>query len=254
LTDTLTGAHAFGFTGGTTREVLDWGFLDIDVPLSDGRDNDELSRGHIIPSKVFRQGMRFQSVFFSNEDDLPVVFDTGATISVSPRERDFISWETRGFTNTKLNGITASTEVLGVEIVRWMICNYRGRKRFIETRAYYVPNTRIRLLSPQWYLHEQQAGTFLITPNDSIFNFSGKDKAKLTFRMWDDSGTKPDLPIDYLVLPLKAEECERDTAYLGLNVLDPGNENLTVCQRELMLWHFKLGHFHLEWVQKLFRV
>jgi hypothetical protein len=50
------------------------------------------------------------------------------------------------------------------------------------------------------------------------------------------------------------EERELDSAYLGLNILDPDNNNLTLSQKELLQWHFRLGHFHMEWIQKLFRV
>jgi hypothetical protein len=93
------------------------------------------------------------SVFFSDDDALPVVFDMGATISVSPREQDFISWERKGCLDTKLNGISASTEVFGVGIVHWTVRNDGGRWQVIETRAFYMPAARVRLLSPQHYLH-----------------------------------------------------------------------------------------------------
>lgn len=251
----LTGMIPFSFPGGSTRRVLDWGFLDTDVPLIE-KDTQDLSSSsdRVIPSRVFKDGLRFQSVFFTNEDDLPVVFDTGATISVTPRESDFISWEQKGDLSTRLNGITASTEVCGIGTVRWTLRDDRGRRRIIETKAYYVPDARVRLLSPQRYLHEQQGGTFLITSNKSIFTFPGHDKPKLTFHMWDGSSNRPDLPIAYVASPQTAEERAHDDAYQALNVLDPVNANLNLAQKELMLWHFRLGHFHLEWVQKLFRV
>lgn len=59
-------------------------------------------------------------------------------------------------------------------------------------------------------------------------------KAKLTFKIWDDSGTQPDLPIAYIISPMTKEEHEQDTAYLGLNILDPGNLNLTLSQKVLL--------------------
>ena len=58
-----------------------------------------------------------------------------------------------------------------------------------------------------------------------------------------------------MVSPLTTGETAADNAYLTLSVLDPANSNLTNTQKELMLlWHFKLGNFHLEWVQQLFHV
>jgi hypothetical protein len=63
------------------------------------------------------------------------------------------------------------------------------------------------------------------------------------------------LPIAYTILPTQGVVSTLDHAYLGLNVVDSDNVNLTLAQKELvMLWHFKLGHFHLEWIQKLFRI
>jgi hypothetical protein len=66
---------------------------------------------------MFTNGMQFQSIFYMHNDLLPTVFDTGATISISPNPDDFILWEYCGHMSTKLNGITASTDVFGVGIV-----------------------------------------------------------------------------------------------------------------------------------------
>ena len=45
----------------------------------------------------------------------------------------------------------------------------------------------------------------------------------------------------------KSEEC-------GLNVLADNNINLSDAQKELLRWHFKLGHFNLNWIQRLTRI
>jgi hypothetical protein len=122
----------------------------VDGPLTETNDNNvDLDKRIVLPSHVFKDGMRFQSVFFMDDDPLPVIFDTGATISVSPRESDFISWEEQGDVRTKLNGLSGCTDVLGIGIVSWTIRDDRGRRHTIRTRAYYVPSTRVRLLSPQ---------------------------------------------------------------------------------------------------------
>jgi hypothetical protein len=112
------GHTPFDFVGCSARVVLEWGFLDVDGPLTDlTPDALALDSASVIPSRLYSDGLRFQSVFFTDDADYPVVFDTGATISVSPKEQDFISWEQKGDLLTKLNGITASTNVMGVGIV-----------------------------------------------------------------------------------------------------------------------------------------
>jgi hypothetical protein len=44
----------------------------------------------------------------------PIVFDTGASVSVSPKEDVFVSWESKGDQNHHMNGLSASMKVLGV--------------------------------------------------------------------------------------------------------------------------------------------
>jgi hypothetical protein len=71
-------------------------------------------------------------VSYTHNDLLPIVFDTGATIFVSPNPNDFILWAYRGHMPNKLNGITASTDVFGVGIVRWTLWDDRGRRHLID--------------------------------------------------------------------------------------------------------------------------
>jgi hypothetical protein len=35
----------------------------------------------------------FQTVYFGSQDESPIVFDTGATIGLSPYASDFVSWD-----------------------------------------------------------------------------------------------------------------------------------------------------------------
>jgi hypothetical protein len=72
--------------------------------------------------------------------------------------------------------------------------------------------------------------------------------------MSDNCACQADLPIAYMVSPPTSWETATDSAYLNLTILYPANVNLNNDQKELMLWNFNLGHFHLEWVQKLFHV
>jgi hypothetical protein len=186
--------------------------------------------------------------------ETPIVFDTGASVSVSPREDDFVSWESKGDQNHYMNGLSASTKVLGVGKVRWTIYDDKGFRRDIVTRAYYVPAARVRLLSPQRLFAEQKSGKFVLTHGGCVFTFPGNEKHRLTFKQVDDHLGKADLPIAYTAPKPTTLEKESDDMFARLNVLDPGNANVTSSQKELLLWHFKLGHFHLAWIQNLFRV
>ena len=36
-------------------------------------------------------------------------------------------------------------------------------------------------------------------------------------------------------------------------VLHTHNNNISLAQKELLLWHYKLGHVHMRWIQQLLR-
>jgi hypothetical protein len=36
-----------------------------------------------------------------------------------------------------------------------------------------------------------------------------------------------------------------------MSVVDETNQNLSPCQKELFLWHWKLGHANFNWIQRL---
>ena len=42
-------------------------------------------------------------------------------------------------------------------------------------------------------------------------------------------------------------------AYNSNLTLYPGNHTLSATQKELLLWHFKLGHVNMRWIQQLLR-
>ena len=53
---------------------------------------------------------------------------------------------------------------------------------------------------------------------------------------------------------MSLKECGRSTESVHLNELDVENINLTEPQKELLLWHYRLGHFNMSWVQSLMRI
>jgi hypothetical protein len=219
-----------------------WGFLNIGEPLREP----ERSVSDTVRDTDF---ISLQSVYMSDADQIPIVFDTGATISVTPNRDDFISWETPTG-ELKLTGITQSAQVLGVGRVRWTIRDDNGRLRELETRAYYVPQARARLFSPQAYLKQRENqganGCFRVDEHGCSFVFPNTDGlARLTFVM--EART---LPIAYVMTP-DGIETEPTGAF---NVVLDNNFNLTYAQKELLQWHFRLGHFNLRWIQDLTRV
>jgi len=65
----------------------------------------------------------FQALYMGSQagNDLPIVFDTGATISVSPYVKDFEDLATKDISGLSLCGITAKTSVQGASTVNWRV-------------------------------------------------------------------------------------------------------------------------------------
>jgi len=217
---------------------MDWSFLNVDELLTDIEDTS-------ISFDSMLKGSLFQSVYLSGTGDLPVVFDTGATISISPIKTDFEHWDSLD-PNTHIRGIDSTTKVEGVGTVKWTVLDDKGRRQTIRTKAYYVPQATIRLLSPQVYLQQPEnlhgGGCFAITDEGTIFVFPHSGGCRLTFRVDD----LHKLPVASLVT--------RGGREAAFNVLADVNHNLLVEQKELLQWHFKLGHFNLAWIQSLTRI
>ena len=68
--------------------------------------------------------MQFQSVYVSESDQVPVVFDTGASTCVSPRKEDFVQLsEPNGI---EVMGMEHASKVAGVGVIRWYMRDDHG--------------------------------------------------------------------------------------------------------------------------------
>jgi hypothetical protein len=91
------------------------------------------------------------SVYCSHQDAcIPIVIDTGVSVSVTPVIADFVGplWPC---TTVTLKGLSGTTEVTGEGTASFLVRDMFGNKRKIRTTEYYVPAASIRLFSPHTY-------------------------------------------------------------------------------------------------------
>ena len=225
------------------RTECGWDFLTLTEPLSPNG---------VLPSTVHEC---FQALYVDDDSDsrLPLVFDSGATISVTPYQDDFIAWENSSGTGLNLRGVNSDTTVHGSGTVEWRVRDDAGKVHSVMTRAYYVPNASARLFSPVAYFKQpenvNQGGSMSLNENGGSFVFP-RTRAKLSF--WFDTSML--LPVTQPERRPCAHKEACDRAFLNVRVTDDENQNLTRAQKELLHWHYKLGHIHMDWVQKLMRV
>jgi len=130
--------------------------------------------------------LRCPTIYHSRvPNELPIVIDTGASCSVTPKIDDFLKEPTRPDTD-KMEGLNGQcTEVVGAGTAEWDIEDINGNRDTIQTNAYFVPKANIRLFSPQVYIHEQhkhnhlncnlllnQQGIHLTLDNGNILTFT----------------------------------------------------------------------------------
>ena len=191
---------------------------------------------------------------------VPIVFDTGASFCLTPKLEDFVD-EIKPAPIKKIQGISTSLPVVGMGHVEWSIRDMHGKVATVRVLAYYVPQTHIRLFSPQHYF-QHGGGKAVITgktlamelPSGHTLEFPYHDVSNLPFMLLDSSFTHTKLA--------QAGLGASDAARLGkafelgglVSVADQSNQNLSAEQRELLLWHQRLAHSNFQWNQELMRV
>ena len=176
----------------------------------------------------------------AGDDSAPIIFDLGASISVSPCKDDFIDLKLKDAHSLK--GLTGDAQVKGIGTVQWIVMDDKGKEQRIVTEAYYVPSANVRLFSTYPYFCRLENvggdGIFAISDQGAFFRWP-HSKAERSF----DLG-RSNLPIAYP----KQQTHEPAMAFTG--ILGDANLHLDSPQKELLLCHLRFGHFNMHWIQK----
>jgi hypothetical protein len=185
----------------------------------------------------------------------PIVIDSGASVSVSPNPNDFVG----GIHPTQLldlKGINGTTQVVGQGVVEWTVFDLEDTVRTIRTTAYYVPTASIRLFSPQSYFTEGRRGSYemdatmtrLITHDGTTLFFPYNCGMNVPLMLPAVNKTLNSVNLTYKELALLGSGSSNGAF---MSVAEESNQNLTRAQKELLLWHWRLGHCNFQWVQAL---
>jgi hypothetical protein len=77
----------------------------------------------------------------------PVIWDSGASVTISPEKLNFVGTISRPSTITQLNGIAKGLQIEGEGKLHWSFHNATGNLRTLELPAYFVPKIKVRLLT-----------------------------------------------------------------------------------------------------------
>jgi hypothetical protein len=93
------------------------------------------------------------------ESRAPFIFDTGASLAITPNQHDFVKPPTSLSRPMTLGGMANDLKIKGIGMVAWTFDASDGSEIQLLTHVYWVPNSKSRLLSPQ-KLFNKKKGTF----------------------------------------------------------------------------------------------
>ena len=183
--------------------------------------------------------------------DIITIVDSGASVCVTPHRSDFVTYQS---SSMKLKDLSHTNSVDGEGYVQWKLTTESGKIVNVRLPAVHISHAKVRLLSPQVLLTHFKGHLFQTSEDVTITLGDGTIfKAKYCPRS--------NLPI----LPSPSHNtyaCFWSSAfdYSPVNsttactsLLQPDNTNLTAAQKAVLLWHYRLSHAAIRWVQLLMR-
>eukprot|EP00804_Cyclotella_cryptica_P000828 CCRYP_001075-RA/>CCRYP_001075-RA protein AED:0.12 eAED:0.13 QI:0/0/0/1/0/0.25/4/0/1066 len=181
----------------------------------------------------------------------PLIVDTGASCCITPCRDDFVSYAPNTAKICDLSGINT---VVGEGLLCWRVLDHQGREHDIEIKGYNIPNASVRLLSPQAMF--QSLGGH---GEQDISKYSIKLPGGPILHAPYGNGNLPILP---LCSPDRTPRCfwtrcfsfhASDRDIWARSILAASNQNLSLAQKELLLWHHRLSHAGLSTIQNISR-
>ena len=172
----------------------------------------------------------------------PVIWDSGASLSITPHMDDFDGPLDPTPFGVRIQGIAKGLVIAGVGQVSWSFPDAHGGIRTLKIPAYYVPKANVRLLSTNSLLQAYPTETIQHFPNK--LTLSG-DKENNTRAIEISVDPRSNLHIGIA----HDRNTNMGNAYTTTTSLH--NDNLSAAEKELLRWHCRLGHLNGKKIQFL---
>ena len=194
--------------------------------------------------------------------DIPLIFDTGCSCSITPRKSDFVS-KIIPVNNKEMQGIGHKIKIEGKGWVEWDIIDENNMIARVRTQAYYAPEADdVRLFSPQAYFQENRMRgrdccwfdgdkVHFTTAQGAELQFPFDSRNNIPYMLATDNAYEAGLTAKQVLnLSKMSDDALRDACR---SVIQDNNLNLTASQKELLLWHQRLCHLGQGWIQELMK-
>lgn len=190
-----------------------------------------------------------------------VLFDTGANCCITFDYNDFVG-PVEHLDNHKVDGIGKGLKATARGFVAWTFIGNNGVYRTIKLPCYLVPGTQERIASASVFLKEYPNEH--INVRDGSLEISGDvtqgrpgvkvpfcGKTDLPFAQVFGTGTQ--LPEPLVYKRTKSGPVQPNVQKPVRSLTESQNCNLTDAEKELLRWHYRLGHIGMQRIQWLFR-
>jgi len=210
-----------------------------------------------------------------SQKDTPMVWDTGASISLTPFQEDFIVYEK---IDAQVTTVSGNGKIVGAGICLFrVVAEHEDGSQYYEflpAVSYHMPGSDIRLFSPQRYFAEHGGkGTVLDDCVEMTLSNGSRvhipyDPMNGLFMMWNCGTTGEErkafgpsankATLQDIIPRIKSGEIQFSPTEVAigqtccLTVADETNQNLTEAQKELLQLHWKLS-ISMHRVQELCR-
>ena len=216
-------------------ERISFGFVSTDLPATN------------LLRAVLLAPIKFRSL---TTNSFPVIWDSGASHCISFSPQDFCGSIRSAPNKTQLQGISKGLPIAGIGTVCWAFSTTDGNVRVLKLPAYYVPKAKVRLLSEHTLLQTYQGESILALANKRGLSGMGGDPSRGRIEAQVDGRTNLPVSTGYL-----KEGLEQGVHALNstLSTVSKANMNLKESEKELLRWHYRLGHLSFRKVQFLMR-
>ncbi|KAI2514061.1 hypothetical protein MHU86_445 [Fragilaria crotonensis] len=205
---------------------------------------------HSTPLRMALQApARMREALGPKANTSPIIWDSGASISITPDISDFEGPVTSPGTITQLKASPRAPDQrprrshLGCPRSAW-------KPSTLKVPAFHVPNIKVRLLSTSSLLQTYPDETITIEPNRLTLSGVPNDvnRGPVTANV-NPQNNLPTSEAYNATDPFKAA----DALVSIVNTVHERNLNLNEAEKELLRWHYRLGHVGFKKVQFILR-
>ena len=189
---------------------------------------------------------QYETVLTSH-DTFDLIWDSGASMCVTNDKDDFIDMEA-DCTKSSIQGLGSNLDIKGKGTVEWSVTDTTGKLRHFHLPAYYVPNSPAKLLSTSVFCARYPSWTIAI--KDEMWTLKGRNNVDSPIDIY--VSKKTNLPTSTCY---KSKKLTQASAFFTNTVAEThkANINLNEPQKEILRWHYRLGHVGLRTVQFIMR-